>query len=169
MLKLLEKIDGYFTWIERKMLIIVPLFLTVLTISAVFNRYFIKRPMSWNEEIAIFLFMLLVYLGASNIARDDAHLSVSLLENKLQGRARIYLKILIWVISLSVSLFGVYFGIKMSLITTMRTNSLRIPNSVILFSTLVIGFMGISLRYFFKIVESINRLKANEEKEVQGK
>ena len=169
MLKILEKIDNFFTWIENRMLTIVPLLLTILTISAVFNRYFLGKSMSWNEEIVIFLYMLLVYWGASRIARDDAHLSIGLLENKLKDKPRSYLKIFIWSISLLVSLFGVYLGIKMSLITTMRTNSLRIPNSIILLSTLVIGFMGISLRCFYKIISKLKSLKEDNEKESVGK
>jgi TRAP-type C4-dicarboxylate transport system permease small subunit len=169
LLKILVKINNNFTWLENRMITIVPLLLTILTISAVVNRYFIKSSMSWNEEISIFLFKLLVYWGASNIARDDDHLTVSFLENKLKGKRRSYLKIFIWSISLLISLFGVYLGIKMSLFTTMRTSFLRIPDSIISFSTLVMGFIGISLTCFYKIISKLNSLKEDNEKESVGK
>jgi TRAP-type C4-dicarboxylate transport system permease small subunit len=158
-LKILGKIDNYFAWIENKILVIIPLLLVIMTISAVFNRYFIKRSMSWNEELAMIFFMLFVYWGISNIARDDAHLSVDLLLNKFKGKSKMYMKIFIWSVSLIISLCGVYFGAKMSLVTNARTSALRIPYSIIFLITIVMGFLGMSLRYFYKIVSTLESLK----------
>ena len=170
MLKILGKIDNCFTWIEHKILIIIPLLLTLLTITSVFNRYFyfLIKTISLNEEIAIYLFILLVYWGASNIAKDDKHLTVDLLKKKLKGKSRIYSEIIIYSISLLVSLCGVYFGIKMSLITNARTSVLRIPVSIILQSTMVVGFIGISLRYFIKMISILKSLKEDKKREIDG-
>lgn len=165
MLKILEKFDKYFLWVENKILVIIPFLLTLLTISAVFNRYFIKRSMSWYEEIAIYSFMLLTYWGISNIARDDAHLSVDFLKSKFRGKSLIYLKIVIWSIASFVSLCGVYFGMRMSLITNMKTIALKIPYSIILFSTLVMSFFGMSVRYLYKIINALKNIEKDEKKE----
>jgi len=120
--------------------------------------------MGWYEEVAIFSFMLLTYWGISNIARDDAHLSVDFLKSKLKGKSLVYLKIFIWSISLLVSLCGVYFGIKMSLISNMRTVALRIPYSIILLSTIVMGFTGILVRCLYKIMDALKMLKEDNKK-----
>lgn len=160
MLKILEKVLNYFTWIEDRILTIVPMLLLLVSIFAVFNRYFLKYSMGWYEEISIYLFMLLVYWGSSKAARDESHYSVNIIIDKFKGKVRSYLIIIIWSVCFLISLLGVYFGIKMSLITTMRTVSLKIPNSIILFSTIAMGFIGMSLRYSYKI---INRMKNTKE------
>ena len=108
--------------------------------------------------------MLLVYWGASKAARDESHYSVNIIIDKFKGKVRSYLIIIIWSFCLLISLLGVYFGIKMSLITTMKTVSLRIPNSIILFSTIVMGFIGMSVRYLYKIINGIKNSKEDYEK-----
>jgi len=165
LLKILEKMGNYFTWIEDRIITIVSSLLIIVSIIAVFNRYFLKYSMSWYEEISIYLFMLLVYWGSIKAARDETHFSVSFIVDKFKGKFRSYLIIFIWLVCLLISLLGVYFGIKMSLITTMKTVSLKIPNSIILFSTVVLGFIGMSLRYLYKILNKIKKLKEDYEKE----
>jgi len=165
LLKILEKVVNYFTWIEDRMLTIVPLLLLIVSIFAVFNRYFFKYSMGWYEEISIYLFMLLVYWGTSKAARDESHYSVNIIIDKFKGKVRSYLIIIIWSICLLISLLGAYFGIQMSLITTMKTVSLKIPNSIILFSTIAMGFIGMSVRYLYKIINRIKNLKEDYEKE----
>jgi len=165
LLKILKKVVNYFTWIEDRMLTIVPWLLLIVSIFAVFNRYFFKYSMGWYEEISIYLFMLLVYWGTSKAVRDESHYSVNIMIDKFKGKVRSYLIIIIWSVCLLISLLGVYFGIKMSLITTMKTVSLKIPNSIILFSTIAMGFIGMSVRYLYKIINRIKNSKEDYEKE----
>lgn len=169
MLKILKKVVNYFTWIEDRMLTIVPWLLLIVSIFAVFNRYFFKYSMGWYEEISIYLFMLLVYWGTSKAVRDESHYSVNLMIDKFKGKVRSYLIIIIWSVCLLISLLGVYSGIKMSLITTMKTVSLKIPNSIILFSTIAMGFIGMSVRYLYKIINRIKNSKEDYEKESSEK
>jgi len=159
LLKVLEKLVNIFTWIEDKILTIFPLLLLLVSIFAVFNRYFLKYSMGWYEEISIYFYMLLVYWGASKASRDGSHYSVNLIIDKYEGKTRSYIEILIWLICLSISLLGTYFGFQMATITTMRTVSLKIPNSIILFTTIAMGFLGMSLKYLYKIINEIRNLK----------
>ena len=85
LLRVLEVIDKHFEWIESRILIIIPLLLTVLTIFAVFNRFILKFSMSWYEEIAIFFYMVIVYWGSSRASKDDTHFAVDFLKEKLRG------------------------------------------------------------------------------------
>lgn len=164
MLKILKKIVNCFTWIEDRILTIIPLLLLLVSIFAVFNRYFLKYSMGWYEEISIYFFMLLVYWGASKAAKEESHYSVNIIIDKCQGRTRDYLEIIIWSVCLFISLLGAYFGIQMSLITTMKTVSLKIPNSIILFSTIAMGFIGMSIKYFYKIITKIKNIKEDYRK-----
>lgn len=159
MLKILEKLVNLFTWIEDRVLTIFPSLLLLVSIFAVFNRYFLKYSMGWYEEISIFFYMLLVYWGASKAAKDGSHYSVNLIVDKYQGRTRSYIEIFIWLVCLSISLLGTYFGIQMAMITTMKTVSLKIPNTIILFTTIALGFLGMSLKYLYKIINQFKNMK----------
>ncbi|MBA7552244.1 hypothetical protein ES705_44802 [subsurface metagenome] len=165
MLKILEKVVNYFTWIEDKILNIIPLVLLLVSIFAVFNRYFLRISMGWYEEISIYLFMLLVYWGASKASRDGSHYNVTIIIDRYKGKVRSYLGIIIWSVCLFISLLGAYSGIQISLITTMKTVSLKIPNSIIVFSTMAIGFIGMSVKYLYKIINQIKNMKEHYEKE----
>jgi len=103
--------------------------------------------------------MLIVWWGASNVAKDDAHLKMTILADKLRGKVLIYLNLLISLVCLIVSILGIYFTIKMSLIITMKTVSLRIPYYIILLSSVAMGFFGLTLRYLYKFVGNLNILK----------
>ena len=159
LLKVLESTNDFYTKIEERIITITAFLLTFSTFAAVFSRYIIKKPVSWYEEISIFIYMLIVWWGASNVAKDDAHLKMTILADKLRGKVLIYLNLLIELVCLIVSILGIYFTIKMSLIITMKTVSLRIPYSIILLSSVAMGFFGLTLRYLYKFVSNLNILK----------
>lgn len=159
MLKILEKLVNIFTWVEDRILTIFPLLLLLVSIFAVFNRYFLKYSMGWYEEISLYFYMLLVYWGASKASKDGSHYSVNLIIERYTGKTRSYIEIAIWLICLGISVLGTYFGFQMANITTMRTVSLKIPNSMILFTTIAMGFLGMSLKYLYKIMNEIQSMK----------
>ena len=163
LLKVLKSANDFCTKIEERIIIITGFLLTLVTVVAVFNRYFLLKTMAWYEEISIFLYIILVYWGASNVAKDDAHLRVTILLDMLRGKNRICLNLLIELSCLILSILGVYFGIKMSLTITMKTVALRIPYSIILLFGLTIGFIGLTLRYLYKFVGSLNKIKKCKE------
>ena len=164
LLRALKAINKHFEWIEEKVLIIIPFLLTILTIVAVFNRFLFRFSMSWYEEIALFFYMLIVYWGSSRASRDDTHFAVDFLKEKLRGKSLNYSEIIVWTVCLLITWLGVYFGIKMSLIVTMKTVSLKIPKSIIIFTTLTMGFFGMSLRYLYKIINKLKYIKEISEK-----
>jgi len=159
LLKVLESTNDFYTKIEERIITITAFLLTFSTFVAIFSRYIIKKPVSWYEEISIFIYMLIVWWGASNVAKDDAHLKMTILADKLRGKVLIYLNLLISLVCLIVSILGIYFTIKMSLIITMKTVSLRIPYYIILLSSVAMGFFGLTLRYLYKFVGNLNILK----------
>lgn len=164
MLKILERIVIFYTWTEDKILTLIPFLLVVISIFAVFNRYFLKYSMAWYEEISIYLYMLLVYWGASKASKDGTHYSVNLIIDKFKGITRNYINVFIWLVCLSISLLGVYFGMQMVIITTKKTVYLGIPNKIILFTTLTLGFLGMFLKYLYKIIDQMkNMTKENDQ------
>lgn len=84
----------------------------------VFSRYVLNDPSSFTEELARFLLMWVGLLGASYAAGKKMHLAVDILPNKLEGKRKSYLTLLILVctvlFALTVMVFG---GIRLVTIT----------------------------------------------------
>lgn len=149
--KKLEEVDEFFAKIEEVIIIIFSFLLTAVVLIGVFNRYLLKNSMAWQEEISTFFFMMVVYYGISHVAKDkDGHLRVNILENKIKERIAYfyYLDVFHELICLSVCLLGFYSMLKMSISVGKSTVSLKIPYSIILFSSTVISFFILSFRYF---------------------
>lgn len=159
MIKIIDRIRMYFEWMGSKIIKLFSVVLIILTIVAVFNRYFLGRPMSWNEEISLYLFMGISFWGIINASRDNEHFRVDLILEGLKGRKKECLELIILVVCLIISLLGVYFGIKIVSITTYRTVVLKIPQKIIILSTMVMGFIGMSVEYLYKLIKKIEDIK----------
>lgn len=160
--KILEKINNYVTKIEEKVIVLTSLLLVILTLFAIVNRYFLKYSLAWYEEVALILYFILVYYGTSNIAKDDNHIKLTLLSDVLKVKnAAIYLNLFSELCCLFVSIMGVYISMKINLITTWRTASLNIPNSLILFFSVTLGFFCLTLRYSYRVLNSLNKFNKN--------
>lgn len=59
--------------------------LVVVTIGAVFMRYFIGQPLQWTEEMSGMLMIWVVMLGGVVAERDRAHLTIPFLMEMLPG------------------------------------------------------------------------------------
>lgn len=61
----------------------------------VFSRYVLQSPSSYTEELARYLLIWIGVLGAAYASGQQDHLSVNLLEQKLNEKNRLRLRILI--------------------------------------------------------------------------
>lgn len=62
--------------------------LVVVTIGAVFMRYFIGQPLQWTEEMSGMLMIWVVMLGGVVAERDRAHLTIPFLMEMLPGQTQ---------------------------------------------------------------------------------
>ena len=79
--------------------------IVLVTMFQVANRYAIQYPVGWTDEIARFLAVWVVLLGAARCARDDSHIYIDLLYNMFGPRGQ-------WWLSLIANLlFAVMIGV----------------------------------------------------------
>jgi len=76
----------------------------VITFLQIVGRSF-GIKIFWTEELSRYLFLWVVFIGFSIGIKDDVHFKVTILEDKLKGKARVALLIIINIIFL---LFVVY-------------------------------------------------------------
>jgi TRAP-type C4-dicarboxylate transport system permease small subunit len=62
------------------------MFLVVL--YQIFMRDVLTRPPIWSDELARYLYIYMVFLGAAHISRKRAHIRMDFLPAKLSGRPR---------------------------------------------------------------------------------
>jgi len=75
-------------------------FLLVIVLSAVvffqvLNRFILKGPWAWSEELAMLLFQWVVFLGAAVGVKRMSHFGIDLLVEKLSGRTRRCLELIV--------------------------------------------------------------------------
>lgn len=68
-------------------------FILVIVLAAVvffqvFNRFILKAPLAWTEELAMLLFQWVVFLGAAVGVKRMSHFGIDLLVEKLSERTR---------------------------------------------------------------------------------
>lgn len=69
--------------------------LTVIVFFQVFNRFILKAPLAWTEELAMLLFQWVVFLGAAVGVKRMSHFGIDLVVEKLPPKARQRLELLV--------------------------------------------------------------------------
>lgn len=75
-IRLLDRLNGLFRVVEEWSSAIMIVLIVIGTAMGVFWRYVLRDPLSWPNEFALFLFLWIVFLSASTVARDDGHFKV---------------------------------------------------------------------------------------------
>lgn len=65
---------------EESLSSILMLILTLLTILQVFVRFFLQIPLPWVEELARYIMIAMIYIGAAVAIHKKEHLNVELLD-----------------------------------------------------------------------------------------
>jgi len=87
--------------------------LAVIVFIQVFNRFVLKTPLAWSEDLAMLLFQWMVFLGAALGVRRMRHFGIELLVQQLPARARHALELVVPVIIGIVAIIMVSQGITL--------------------------------------------------------
>ena len=88
--------------------------LVVVTIGAVFMRYFIGQPLQWTEEMSGMLMIWVVMLGGVVAERDRAHLTIPFLMEMLPGKLRRVIAVLVALLSIALLLYMAWLGYRLA-------------------------------------------------------
>ena len=93
--------------------------LTVIVFLQVFNRFVLKTPLAWSEDLAMLLFQWVVFLGAAVGGKRLRHFGIELLVRRLPLRVRHGVELLTPVVMAIVALVMIFQG--WTLLTFNRT------------------------------------------------
>lgn len=106
---------------------IIVLFMFGSLILQVVSRYFFNSPLSWPEELTMFLMAWMSFLGASVALRGWGHIGVDFFLEKFHGRTKLYLLLLVRLVVLVFAVFLVFEGgVFVAKSTKMVSDGMRI-------------------------------------------
>ena len=108
-------VDAMGKWVE----VITGVMAFIMMVSLmwqVFTRFVIKIPSIWTEEIARYSFIYMAMIGASIGVKRSTHFGMTMLTDKLRGRARIfYTKYVVNGTILICSIFILVYGLEFAI------------------------------------------------------
>lgn len=94
----------------KKLCSILLMVMTAIIVIQVFYRYIIGTSLSWSEEIARYIFIWIIMLGASIGVKESFHVAVTIIVQKLSEKARCtvdtILNLLLGIVGLIMTFYG---------------------------------------------------------------
>jgi TRAP-type C4-dicarboxylate transport system permease small subunit len=149
------KLDKIVAW-----MLITLMGLMVLNVSwQVLSRYVVQNPSSFTDELSRYMLIWLGMLGAAYVAGQNQHLAIDILPNKLSGKPKIKLLVLINSLVLLFALIAMVLGgsnlVYITYILDQKSATLQIPLAYIY---TIIPISGLLVVYY-QIFQISNHLK----------
>ncbi|WZL72522.1 TRAP transporter small permease [Clostridiaceae bacterium 35-E11] len=146
----MKKILGYYDKLEEYLLVSSLVVTVCLIFAQVVMRYVFNSSLSWSEELARYIFIWQIWLGASLGIRERKHIRVELIygffKNKVQQHVIDILATIIWI---GFCIFLAVGGTQLTLDLIQKgsvSSAMRIPMYLIYVSLPVsCGIMGLRL------------------------
>ncbi len=113
-------VSGY-VWLLR---LLVGLIAAMVAVAVVF-RYVFNAPLIFSFDLAVILFVWLVFLGLARAAHEGAHLSVDMLTALLPSRAAVIVEVTMRVLMIFIALFIAMHAYDLTTRTRMEIASMR--------------------------------------------
>lgn len=167
----MKKLLSAYDWLEAHLLAFSLAFTTILIFIQVIMRYIFNNSLSWSEELARYIFIWQIWLGTSISMKENEHICLDMLNNKLKGKAKLALALFANALMLMFCAFLAKYGwdLVYSMMTRgNRSVALKIPMWMVYFS-LPFSQLAVGLRIIGRIAGNVRDLSASpREEEGQG-
>lgn len=85
----------------------------VLVLQIVFRQIF-NSPLVWSEELSMMLFVFIALLGVSSEIKDNGHVRLDLIDDKIKGKVKTVIKISIGICTLISIVTFVFVGFELA-------------------------------------------------------
>lgn len=146
---------------EEVFLVIIISFSVVLLFLQVIMRYIFKNSISWSEEFARYLFLWMIWVGASLATKESRHLKAEFLENLIPKKVMDFISIsalLLWLIfSLWLS-YSAFFLTKDIYLSHQKSSAMQLP-MFIPYASVPVGCTLMSIRLIQNIIFVLKKKK----------
>lgn len=166
----MKKLVNAYNSLEEHMLVFSLAFTTLLIFVQVCLRYVFNNSLSWSEELARYIFIWQIWLGTSVSMKEKEHICLDMLKNKLQGKAKLVLALLVNILMIGFCIFLAKYGWDLVFSMMSRGNksvALRIPMWII-YSALPFSQLVVALRIVGNIVEDVRGLFGGQALKEEG-
>lgn len=139
------------------------LVLVVMTISAVFMRYFWNQPIQWTEEMSGFLMIWVVMLGAVVAERDRAHLTIPFVVDGLRKKLRTAVSVIISLISIALLLYMAQLGYDLAVKTEFKVTQILKISWYWIDIAVPIGAIGTAAFTLYWLIKDLTKKENDEE------
>ncbi len=115
----IEKVSYYIDKIARIFAVILTAILVVDVLIGVANRFIFHLALSWTEEIARYLFIWIIMIGAGIVLRLNGHIGLTFILKKLK-KSKNWVILVTQIMMLFFFLTLVVYGIKLSMFILQR-------------------------------------------------
>lgn len=163
MVTTLQKISNVIT---KAMKILMILFLAYMVVSLgaeVIARYIFKKSFFWANESARYIMIWMIFIGAGEIAFNDEHIKVTVVEDLLKGVAHKILNIIQDVICLVMSVLLVWYSFPQITLAAKAVSANMNINMGIVYIIFPVATILMSLGYVFRIIIKLIPEKTGKE------
>lgn len=161
----MKKLAKLYNSLEAHLLVISLAFTTLLIFVQVVLRYVFNNSLSWSEELARYIFIWQIWLGTSISMRNNEHIRMDMLANKLQGKAKFALDIIANILMLGFCVFLVVYGFQLVSSMMSRGNAsvaLRLPMWIV-YASLPVSQLAVGIRLISRIAGDVREVVIGEE------
>lgn len=102
--------------------------LFLLLVLQVFFRFVLNSPLAWSEEAARYVFIWMVFIGASYAMGKNTHISLDLFSGMIPSKVSRWLKVFTRIASMVFLIAAAYGGFNYArTLRSVQSTALRIP------------------------------------------
>lgn len=146
---------------EEIFLVVIIAFSVVLLFMQVIMRYVFKNSLSWSEELARYLFLWMIWVGASLAAKNSKHLRAEFLEKLLPKKVMRYIFLISMVLWFAFSLWlaqSSFFLTRNIYLSGQKSSAMQIP-MYIPYASVPVGSFLMSVRVLQNIILFLKQKK----------
>lgn len=150
----MDKLVKFLNNVEEKFLVLNLLISTLIVFLNVVLRYCFDHSLAWVDELARYMFIWLIWLGADFALANRKHLRIDILSSRLQGAARKYLELLVITLWFAFCLFLGIQGTKLVMTVVEQEQMSTVMNVSMGWAYLCIPLSGyfMAIRLFFDFI-----------------
>lgn len=109
-MKALKWLDDHFSSMERHFLGGAILFTSLLLLVNVILRYIFSHSIYWAEELVRYLMVWVIFLGSSQVAKHEGHITVDILHRAVGPGVKVFLDYLVNIVAILFCLVLAYYS-----------------------------------------------------------
>ena len=160
-IRLLDRVNAGIKFLEEKTTALLLTAICTVTAIGVIARYIFRNPLPWPNELAMFLFLWVAFLGASLVGREDGHYRIGFFFDKLPVRAQRIIEVITNLLKISFLVLFIVVSFRVLPRQAQRQMTAAVDiNKAWHTASLTVGYIFLALFTFTEFMKSLRKLLA---------